>query len=314
MKNNANYILTFFLNVLTLCGLNAQGCSDAGFCTMGAMRPGQPYSKNINITLKSVELSQYLGVTRFGDKVYATTLDFNVGITGKDAVQFKLPYMAASGPLGQAKGIGDISISYTRTLIRTIKHQLNLTGGAKIPLGNSGKTFDGKPLPMYYQQNLGTYDLVIGLSYMTNKWLFATGIQYPLTANKNQFFWKPWIAEGANPDMIKQYPSSINLYRGKDVMFRAERSLRMSNWGVSLGLLGIYRLNKDIRTNPKTKEREKVEDSDGLALTALLGLKYSFNVNSGIKLIFGQRLVKRHFNPDGLSREQVIELGYVYKF
>ena len=114
--------------------------------------------------------------------------------------------------------------------------------------------------------------------------------------------------------MIKQYPSSIDLDRGKDVMFRAERSLRMSNWGVSLGLLGIYRLNQDVRTNPKTKEREKVEDSDGLALTALLGLKYSFNVNSGIKLIFGQRLIKRHVNPDGLSREQVIEVGYVYKF
>jgi hypothetical protein len=312
--NKLTLLYTTLLCLLTIQQVNAQGCSDAGFCTMGAMRPGQPYSKNINITLKSIELSQYVGITRFNDRIYATTLDFNIGITEKDAVQFKLPYMATDGPLGNSKGVGDISLSYTRTLIRTTKHQLNLTGGTKIALGDADKSIDNRPLPMYYQQSLGTYDLVLGLSFLTDKWLIATGLQYPLNANKNQFSWKPWISEGFDAEMVQQYPSSIDLDRGKDVMLRIERSLRMSNWSASLGLLGIYRLNEDIRTNPVTRQRESVKDSDGLALTAILGLKYNFNVNSGIKLTFGQRLIKRHFNPDGLSREQVIEAGYVYKF
>jgi hypothetical protein len=167
---------------------------------------------------------------------------------------------------------------------------------------------------MYYQQSLGTYDLVLGLSFLSKKWLIATGLQYSLNSNKNGFFWGPWIKDGGNPEVINQYPSSIDLDRGKDVMFRVERSMRKSNWGLSLGLLGIYRLNEDIRTNPKTKKREAVEDSDGLALTGLLGLKYNFNVKSGIKVIYGHRIIKRHFNPDGLSREQVVEVGYVYQF
>ena len=302
------------LSTLSLSVVNAQGCSDAGFCTMGAMRPGQPYSNNLNIMLKSVELSQYIGLTRFNDRIYATTLDFNLGLTRKDAVQFKLPYMAAKGPLGEMQGVGDISLSYTRTLKKTLRYQFNITGGAKIPLGNSGKVFEEKPLPMYYQQNLGTYDFVLGISFLTNKWLVATGLQYPLNTNQNQFSSKPWIQEGTSSEVIDQYSSSIDLDRGKDVMFRVERSIRKSNWGVSIGLLSIYRLNKDERTNPTTKERELVKDSDGLALTGLLGLNYMFNVNSTLKVIYGHRIIKRHVSPDGLSREQVVGVGYVYKF
>ena len=314
MREKWNYLMLSTFLGLSMLNTYGQGCSDAGFCTMGAMRPGQPYSNNIKIVLKSVEMSQYVGVTRFDDLIYATTLDFNVGISNKDAAQFKLPYMAAEGPLGQSSGLGDLSVSYTRILIKEIEYQLNITGGAKIALGNSDKTFEDKSLPMYYQQSLGTNDLVLGLSFLTNKWLVATGLQYSLNSNENGFFWGPWIKEGVDKEMIEQYPSSIELDRGKDVMLRVERSLKKSNWGLNLGLLGIYRLNEDIRTDPKAKERVSVKGSDGLALTAILGIKYNFNVKSGVKLIYGQRLIKRDFNPDGLSREQVVEIGYVYQF
>lgn len=314
MKNGLKYLIGLIALFSSCYSLFSQGCSDAGFCTMGAMRPGQAYSSNVKIVLKSIELSQYVGLTRFDDRVYATTLDFNVGITDKDAVQFKLPYMSTEGPLGNSSGVGDVSLSYTRTLIKNPEYQLNLTFGAKIPLGRSDKTFENKPLPMYYQQNLGTYDLVIGVSFLSDKWLIATGYQQPLNSNENEFFWAPWVQEGKDLKEVEQYPTSIALDRGNDLMFRLERSMRKSNWAVSLGLLSIYRLNLDERTNPKTKKRELVDDSDGLALTALLGLKYQFNINSGIKATFGQRLIKREFNPDGLSREQVIEVGYVYQF
>jgi hypothetical protein len=41
----------------------SQGCSDAGFCTMGAMKPDQPYNKKIQLKLRSMELSFYRGTT-----------------------------------------------------------------------------------------------------------------------------------------------------------------------------------------------------------------------------------------------------------
>ncbi len=314
MKNKIKNLFWIAICCMSIINIHGQGCSDAGFCTMGAMRPGQSYSSNVKIVLKSIEFSQYVANTHFKDQIYATTLDFNIGISNKDAAQFKIPYMSTTGPLGQANGLGDISWSYTRTLIKTTDYQFNVTGGGKIPLGNSDEAVNGNDLPMYYQPSLGTYDLVFGLSFLTDKWLLATRLQYSLNSNKNDFTWQPWWDDGADWNDVMQYPESVDLDRGKDVMLRVERSLRKSNWGFSFGLLGIYRLNKDISTNRSTGEREFVDGSKGLALTALLGLKYNFNVKSGVKLIYGQRLIDREFNPDGLSREQVVEIGYVYQF
>ena len=41
----------------------SQGCSDAGFCTMGAMKPDQPYNKRLAVRLRSMEMSFYRGTT-----------------------------------------------------------------------------------------------------------------------------------------------------------------------------------------------------------------------------------------------------------
>ena len=41
-----------------------QGCSDAGFCSMGAMRPSQVYNKKINFKLKELEVGYYRGIGR----------------------------------------------------------------------------------------------------------------------------------------------------------------------------------------------------------------------------------------------------------
>ena len=60
-----------------------QGCSDAGFCTMGAMRPDQPYAKGINIKLRSIEISQYRGTTSVTPKIYVTSFDFNFSLSDK---------------------------------------------------------------------------------------------------------------------------------------------------------------------------------------------------------------------------------------
>jgi len=51
----------------------SQGCSDAGFCTMGAMKPDQPYNKRLKIKLRSIEFSQYYGHTHFNNKIRVST-------------------------------------------------------------------------------------------------------------------------------------------------------------------------------------------------------------------------------------------------
>ncbi len=54
-------IAVIFMFTATTFFAFAQGCSDAGFCTMGAMKPDQDYSKKVDFKLRSLELNYYHG-------------------------------------------------------------------------------------------------------------------------------------------------------------------------------------------------------------------------------------------------------------
>jgi hypothetical protein len=309
--------LVLILSSLFVCLANtnilSQGCSDAGFCTMGAMKPDQKFEKKGNIKLRSVEVSHYYGLTRFKDKIFVYTADFGFAFGKKMQGQVKLPYQRTQGVLANKGGLSDISLSLTRNLVAKEKYQINATLGAKIPTGNPTKTDDqGRALPMYYQSTLGTFDVVAGISLATRGWLFAVGYQQALNKVDNKFVWGPFQGD-PNEEEALRYPISPNLWRGKDVMLRMEKNVRFSKFNISLGLLSIYRLDKD-----KTQKANEVEvyapDSNGLALTALVGGGYRLTPRSAIKIMNGFRIVKRHANPDGLSREFVNTIGYEFQF
>ncbi len=190
---------------------NAQGCSDAGFCTMGAMKPSQIYTRKINFKLRSAELSFGRGKTTLTPVLNVVTMDLTFGINEKTSFQFKLPYQTVKGNLGQTSGLSDISYSFTRNMYSTERFHINATLGGKIPTNNSDIDSDvnsefltsalpagtSTDLPMYYQTSLGSFDFVAGASFISQKWMFATGIQIALTQNENDFRYEQW---GNYPD------------------------------------------------------------------------------------------------------------------
>lgn len=321
-----HYLLLRFAFGVLLLGLSshslfAQGCSDAGFCTMGAMKPDQNYSKRIAIKLRSMEFNYYRGTSLLTPIIYAATVDFNVGINDLSSFQIKLPYQWAKGTLGEAAGLGDISLSYTRLIKVTQKWSYSGTLGAKIPAGDGNETINNEwtngndsPLHMYYQPSLGSFDAVAGLSMINSKWLFATGIQIALTENNNQFVW------GGFPDYpeqeyVRKYNIGRELKRGIDVMLRVERNWRFTNFNFSLGALPIYRITKDEGIpSGMNMPRQKFDNTTGLALSVLGSFGYHWDVNHSIKIIQGIKLTDRDFNPDGLTRDEVLSVSYVYKF
>lgn len=302
----------FSVAFLFICGLAmGQGCSDAGFCTMGAMRPNQSFSSKGTIKLRSVELLQYVGVTKFHDVILTSLADINVSIGKRGSVQVKLPYTFVSGPLANTNGLGYISYSYTHALISNTRFQLSGTLGGKLPTNHSNKeSSDGLPLPMYYQTSLGTYDIVAGISFITRKWLVAGGYQQALNSNDNQFRWSEWTTSDQFPT-AHAYPASWNLQRGKDVMFRVERNFRSTKWNAYIGLLTIYRITKDevSQGTEQNNFRVQVDGTTGSAITALTGSGYRISTSIAIKGMFGLKLHSRDFNPDGLSREFVSSLS-----
>lgn len=305
--------------MLGSCFSMAQGCSDAGFCTMGAMKPDQAYSNKIDLKLRSVEFNYYHGKTTLTPIVTVYTLDLGIGINDNNSIQLKLPYQTVQGDLGETRGMGDISVSASHIFPSAKDGNFGVTLGAKIPSGKSDKknTDPDRPLeqlPMYYQISLGTYDLIAGGSYINEKWLFATGIQVPLIhQNQNDFRWGKWTTF-EDPSYPLKYELANDLKRGTDVMLRVERNFRFVNYNFSIGALPIYRITKDERFNFNTNERMKIEGSTGLALSLLGSFGYQFNVSNSIKLIYGHKLAQRDENPDGLTRKYVVSFSYVYRF
>lgn len=312
------------LNVLVLIIFIAskpgfgQGCSDAGFCTMGAMKPDQPYNKNLKVRLNSMDVSLYRGTTTLTPIVYVATLDMNFSLTSRTTLQVKLPLQGVEGALATTSGMGDISLCLTRSLKSTDRFDLQASLGTKIPTNQSDKSVNGLPLPMYYQTSLGTYDLIAGMSLINRRWLFATGIQIPLNQNSNQFVWSAW--DGTEEEAyVNRYNQSKDLRRGIDVMLRVERNWRFARYNFSLGLLPIYRITRDefTKSGPDAgspEVRVKPDANMGLALSAIGTMGYNFDVRSGLKLLVGHKLVQRSSNPDGLSRELVMSLTYSYRF
>ena len=305
------YTLIFFLILSGHCF--AQGCSDAGFCTMGAMKPDQPFNKKVELKLRSMDLSFYRGTTTLTPIIYVATADLNFSLTSKTFFQIKLPYQAVTGRLANTGGMGDISICFTRSLITSEKYDVKLSVGGKIPTNGSNKSVNGLPLPMYYQTSLGTYDFISGLSYITRNWLLATGIQIPLNRNDNQVLWGAWRNSQEDQTYIDKYSKAKELKRGTDVMIRVERNFRFSRLNFSLGLLPIYRITNDEITNPAGL-REKPTGAKGLAMSGIFTTGYSFNVRSSVKILLGHKIVQRDENPDGLTRELVSSITYSYNF
>lgn len=310
--------------LLALAGLSlslasyGQGCSDAGFCTMGAMRPSQVYTQKINFKLRALEFNQYRGKTTLSPIVNVSTLDFTFGITDKTSFQVKLPYQWVNGNLGSTSGIGDISYSFTHNIISKEKYNINATLGGKIPSGKADKEenneFGQGDLPMYYQISLGTWDVIAGASLISKKWMVATGIQIPVVQNnENDFKYDEWMNYPSWKYLTKNFLAN-DLKRGTDVMLRVERAFHFSNLDIRVGALPIFRVTKDQIRDSATGKYVKLDGTTGMAFSGVLGVAYHFNVYHSIKALYGHKFTDRDVNPDGLTRHSVMSLAYVIRF
>jgi hypothetical protein len=312
-------LLLFFLGIQMNSA--AQGCSDAGFCTMGAMKPDQPFNKKIPIKLRSMEVSFYRGTTTLSPVVYVATADASFSIIdSRTSFQIKIPFQAVTGNFGNTQGLSDISLCLTRNIFSSEQYDINVSLGGKIPTNDSNLKADFKgeerSLPMYYQTSLGTYDIIAGISLVSKKWLLATGIQHPFNKNGNHFTWDQWLPPvyDGGVDYVLAYDPCYELKRGTDVMLRLERNFRYSRFNATVGLLPIFRITKDEILDLNTQERVKLDGTTGMALSAIVTFGYSFNVKSGVRMLLGKKITQRDVNPDGLTRVVVTTLSYYYRF
>jgi hypothetical protein len=293
---------------------NAQGCSDSGFCTMGAFRPDQPDLRKAAVRLIAVEMTQHLGFTPFNDVIHSTFVDASFGIGNNGAFQVRLPaYTIIVGELETNRGWGDVFVNYSHSIINRPNFNINLVAGAKFATtAPTVESEDGLPLPLYRQVAFGSNDVNFGASLVNRNWTIAAGYQRALNQIDNQFQHSDWEGHDLE-EKIAEYDESAGLARGDDLMLRIERNLRLSRFNLFGGPLALWRINEDQVLNPNGI-LEEVEGSAGLALNFVFGAGYQFNTRMGIRLLNSVRLVEREANPDGLNRTFISQFAYIVQF
>jgi hypothetical protein len=283
----------------------AQGCSDAGFCTIGVLKGNQP-SDNVFRTRWGFNTN--IGIADGGVLVWTNTLEYNRSIGNKNFLQIKQPFVITSGSLGSTIGLGDLAISFSRRVYSQNNRHLDALVGAKIAIGNTTFQANGLDLPMPYQTGLGTNDLILGLSYKFSEWHFVVGYQQPFGRANNNFLKDYWQA-----DQVKDYFDSGHLLRKSDLLLRIEHLVNINKkWKGALGVLPILHLDEDEITL-KDGTNSIVENSRGLTLNVNLGFSYQLNDFNSVKASISAPLIVREVRPDGLTRAFVIGIGFEHE-
>ncbi len=305
--------LIFLLMLISTLKAKSQGCSDAGFCTMGSLSHS---GKNDSLKLNSAKVIFSYGIGEQGTTIIQTIPEVNFSLVKNNTIQIRLPYLFMHGNLGSNEGIGDWALSLTQSFVKKEKIKLNVTVGIKIASNQSNDlietavTNEFLPLPMPYQTSLGTNDLVLGTSLEYNRWYFGIGYQHVLeNKNKNGFLKIKWSDYA---DAQKYFESNL-LDRGDDALLRIERIFNIKKFSCTAGLIGIYRIQED-KINDFQNEVINVNGSDGLTLNLTGSTQYNFSQSFSLNISFGTPLIVREVRPDGLTRKLVLNTSLNYSF
>lgn len=283
----------------------SQGCSDAGFCTMGAINPTTNVDSVIE-TKNHLKTSVSFGSAQYEVRIINSHLEYDYFITKKLLFSTRITYSYHQGELTSTYGFSDLFLSVSYKLG---KH-FAIIKGLKIPFNNADATHQNSDLPMSYQTSLGTRDFISGFSYYNKNFSASIGAQIPLTQNNNQFLIENF-AEGA---LDVRYFSANNYIRQPDVLVRLtyHHQFRNKKFVFIGGILPIYHLANDKFTSINNEIIE-IKNSKGLTLNLNAITQYSLTLRSNIEFSVGAPIVARKSRPDGLSQFS-IGVQYGIKF
>lgn len=309
MINLRNTIMTV-IGFLFSYNVFAQGCSDAGFCTIGNLKHNPASANNGRKQKLSFLFSNGIG----DESVYVFTpgIQYENKLNQQWTIQAKLTANYASGNLGNASGLGDLVLVGSYTPKSISKWKSTFTLASKLPLNSGNIKMSAKPLPMQYQSSLGTIDGIIGYTITNEKWKFSTAFQQPFTGtNQNTFLPAYWNTI----DAIKYSPSN-DFKRKADGLLRVGYQFNIADhFIITTGLLGIYHFGNDTYIDANVSNAPiELKGSSGLTLNGTAIADYSINQKLSIGLTVGAPFVVRDIRPDGLTRAFVVSPEFIIHF
>ena len=296
-------IILILLILFLVNKINAQGCSDAGICSINKGFVNDSLQLKNNLEFSSIYslgeadvqyLSHYISYTKRFNKRFAFTS--------------KVTLSTANGSFGTRTQFGDAFLIGNYTFAAKNNKQWSTLFGLKFPFTASNLKINGYSLPLDYQSSLGTIDVFVGTNLHYKRWDFNAALQIPVVnLNKNSYF-----KEFSGTD---DFPSTNLFERKPDALVRATYSLKSPSKKFTFkpNILFIYHLGEDSFENI-FGQRENIKGSDGLTLNGNLITNYKINKQNSIELSLAAPFVVRDVRPDGLTRSFVLGLNYQYSF
>lgn len=298
------YTTVFLATLLLLYTANevrAQGCSDAGFCTIDSLKLQGNQRKD----------SDYRNTFKFGFlhgtsdndiMIYGGYLEYTRNLHEKLNLNAKLNFLAQDGEQASSAGPSDVYISTSILPSDSIV----LTAGVKLPLDDGNRMKNNLSLPMDFQPSLGTVDLIFGFGYGIQNFDLTVALQQPVTQNDNGFLPGDYPPDSGFDDF---HPTNGYQRKG-DILIRASYAVALGRkWTLTPSLLPIFHLAEDEYTNEEGI-MIPIEGSSGLTLNANVFMEYSIDGRNTIEFGFGAPITTRETRPDGLTRHYVVSVEY----
>ena len=289
--------------------VQAQGCSDAGVCTIGNFNANhgdyarKPDHKN------EVDLSYNYGTHGKYERFYQPQLNYRFIASNKRFFELRLPLGIAKNKLTDISttGIGDITATYNSNLKFTKKHRLDYSAGLRISFSNADKS-DGKNFssyPMTLQNGLGTTDLLVAVNYDIIKYLsLGVGTQVPLWQyNKNRAVFYPTATTSVTGEGYRRKP---------DALLKLTGHYQLKKLKINGGVLGIFHLGDDHYNTASGKYY--LDGSGGTTLNWTIDINYSIGKKWALAVAYAEPFKTRKNIPDGLARSRVFSPTLTCKF
>lgn len=314
-------------NILILAGIGmialasaksfAQGCSDAGFCSVGTLKSEATDSSNVSPYKNKISLIPSIGIGEDNTFILTPALQYDRQFNQSWSIQTKFTVNYANGNLGKAFGLGDVIQSCSYLIPSHQKCRVSFTLGAKIPLSNSNLTQNGSALPMTYQSSLGTLDLIAGIGLKLYEFKAAFGLQAPLVnlySSTGTRSANTYLPEKSNPEYADRYPATNGFKRASDLLFKLEYNWKTTKrFNLIPGALAIYHLAKDSYLD-QSHSTIPITGSDGLTLNLIATAAYKITKSLRASITAGFPVIVREVRPDGLTRRFVVGPEISYQF
>lgn len=286
----------------------AQGCSDAGFCSIGAMQHKDTIKHQLIIG-STYEGGFYdLADQEKTLAIISPYIQYNTNINRYLSLSAKVNFRYADDGSRCVSGFGDgfLNINY-RLELEDDNQEIHFTLGGKAPLSKPDETRNfflrqNMATPMAFQTTLGTYDLILGSTYKYKKISASLAYQQPLTSTED-WYYQDYKRQG-------------------DILIKPSYHFKpLKNLSIMPSVMAIYRLGEDEITSllnsdgtynvsaTENLQKYKIAGTDGLTINLMADFKYTFAEDYHIGLMAAVPVLNRKTIIDGLKRQYVFALS-----